>query len=176
MSTYTKSRRQISIIDTVPFYYGWMVVAAAMMGMAMTIPGQTAGVSLFIDAFIEDLGLSRSSVSVAYTIATVTAALVLTQVGRWIDWVGPRLAVAVITVLFAGTLSLGPFVDSLETAWLYGTLFGLVQGMQDAIKGSGYGLLLRPRAHRRHQGLQQDALRRWNGARPARLRRRIRVS
>jgi hypothetical protein len=44
--------------------------------MAATLPGQTAGVSLFIDAFIEDLGLSRSLVSWFYTVATVSAPLV----------------------------------------------------------------------------------------------------
>lgn len=122
MSTFTEARRQCSIINAVPFYYGWMVVAAAMMGMAMTIPGQTAGVSLFIDAFIEDLGLSRSAVSMAYTIATVTAALVLTRVGRWIDRVGPRIAVAVITALFALTCIGMGFAAGLATIFIGFTL------------------------------------------------------
>ena len=122
MSTGTEVRSQSSIIDAVPFYYGWIVVAAAMTGMAMTIPGQTAGVSLFIDAFIEDLRLSRSVVSVAYTIATVTAALILTQVGRWIDRFGPRLAVAVITVLFAFTCVGMGYAAGLATVFVGFTL------------------------------------------------------
>ncbi len=67
----------------------------------MTIPGQTVGLSLFIDSFIFDLGLSRAAISLAYTIATVTAALLLPLVGRWIDRYGPRRAVVVIAVLFS---------------------------------------------------------------------------
>lgn len=43
--------------------------------MAATLPGQTAGLSRFIDTFIEDLGLSRLAVSWLYTGATVLGPL-----------------------------------------------------------------------------------------------------
>lgn len=67
----------------------------------MTIPGQTIGVSLFIDGIMAELGLSRSAVSAAYTFATVLGALSLSFIGRWIDRVGPRRAVVAIAILFA---------------------------------------------------------------------------
>ena len=73
-----------------PFYYGWVVLAVATVGMAATLPAQTAGVSLFIDALIDDLGLSRSAVSWAYTVATVAGSLALPYVGRGLDRFGPR--------------------------------------------------------------------------------------
>ena len=77
-----------------------MAVAAAL-AMAATLPGQTAGVSLFIDAFIADLGLSRGVVSAAYTGATVAAAFVLPWSGRALDRWGPRRGVVGIVACLA---------------------------------------------------------------------------
>ena len=59
-----------------------VVLGISTLGMAATLPGQTAGVSLFIDAFIEDLGLSRSLVSWFYTVATVLSSLGLPLVAN----------------------------------------------------------------------------------------------
>ena len=84
-----------------PVYFGWPVTAAAAVAMAATLPGQTAGVSLFIDSFIADLGLGRGAVSLAYTGATVGSAAVLPFAGRALDRWGPRRGVVVIAVLFA---------------------------------------------------------------------------
>jgi MFS family permease len=87
----------------VPFFYGWVVLAAATVGMAATLPAQTAGVSLFIDAIIADLGLSRTSVSWMYTAATVAGASALPLVGRLLDRFGPRRAATLISLLLALT-------------------------------------------------------------------------
>jgi len=87
----------------VPFFYGWVVLAAATVGMAATLPAQTAGVSLFIDAMIADLGLSRTSVSWMYTAATVAGAAALPLVGWLLDRFGPRRAVTLISLLLALT-------------------------------------------------------------------------
>ncbi len=86
-----------------PVYYGWIVLAVSTLGMAATLPGQTAGVSLFIDAFIEDLGLSRSAVSWFYTVATVLGSLALPLMGRLLDRYGPRRMAVVIIACFAAS-------------------------------------------------------------------------
>ncbi len=101
MSQSTSASVQKSrLVQGVPFYYGWIVLAVATVGMAATLPAQTAGVSLFIDALIDDLGLSRSAVSWAYTVATVVGSLTLPYVGRGLDRFGPRrMGVAVVLVL-----------------------------------------------------------------------------
>jgi MFS family permease len=70
----------------------------------MTAPGQTVGVSVFVDPMIDGLGLTRSQVSGAYLVGTLTGALVLPTVGRWIDRFGVRLATAVIAGLFGAVL------------------------------------------------------------------------
>ena len=89
------------VVRASPVYFGWPVTIAAALAMAATLPGQTAGVSLFIDAFIADLGLSRTVVSAAYTGATVAAAFVLPWSGRALDRWGPRRGVVVIVALLA---------------------------------------------------------------------------
>lgn len=93
----TRSR----VIASSPVYYGWVILLAGTFGLMMTTPGQTLGVSVFLDKIIEDLGASRSVVSLLYTVGTLAAALALPFIGRFIDMRGPRLAVALITVAFA---------------------------------------------------------------------------
>ncbi len=89
------------VITRSPIYYGWIILLAATFGMVMTIPGQTVGVSVFLDKLIADLNLSRSVVSLMYTFGTLGGALVLPFVGRFIDRRGPRRAVTLIAALFA---------------------------------------------------------------------------
>lgn len=89
------------LMQRLPGFYGWTILAAATLGMAATLPGQTAGVSLFIDAFVEDLSLSRTAVSWMYTVATVVGSLALPWIGRQMDRVGPRRMVLFVGIGFA---------------------------------------------------------------------------
>lgn len=85
-------------------FSGWRIVTYASIVMAMTAPGQTAGVSPFIDPMMADLGLSRSQVSTAYLIGTLTGAAALPLVGRLVDRYGSRAAMAVIGLVFGAVL------------------------------------------------------------------------
>ncbi|MDX1692086.1 MAG: MFS transporter [Acidimicrobiia bacterium] len=82
-------------------FTGWRILALAVVTGAMTGPGQTIGVSVFIDPIIEHLDLSRSQVSTAYLIGTMTAALGLPAVGQRIDRHGVRTAMTAIGFAFA---------------------------------------------------------------------------
>jgi len=84
-----------------PVFFGWFIVLAGTVGVMMTIPGQTTGVSIFIDHLIVDLGLTRSGISTLYLLGTLGGSLVLPFVGRFVDRRGPRLAVAAIAAAFA---------------------------------------------------------------------------
>ena len=66
----------------------------------MTSPGQTYVVSIFIESFIADLGISRSLVSTLYTLGTLVGSFILPIVGYQIDRHGARLVVVLITALF----------------------------------------------------------------------------
>ena len=90
MTSSEETAVSFSLVHRSPVYYVWVVLGISTFGMAVTLPGQTAGVSLFIDAFIEDLGLSRSLVSWFYTVATVLGSLALPLMGRLLDRWGPR--------------------------------------------------------------------------------------
>ncbi len=81
-------------------FFGWRMVAFASITGAMTGPGQTIGVSVFIDHFIGDLGISRSEVSTAYLVGTLGAALVLPLIGNRIDRIGVRRATTMIAIAF----------------------------------------------------------------------------
>ena len=88
-------------VSGAPVFYGWFIVVAATLGVMMTMPGQTTGVSIFIDHLIDDLGLTRSGVSTLYLLGTFGGSLVLPLVGRFLDRRGPRLAVVAIAAAFA---------------------------------------------------------------------------
>lgn len=60
--------------------------------------------SVFVDHFIEDLGIGRSQISIAYLIGTLVASLGLPLVGRRIDSVGVRRAMTVTAIAFGGAL------------------------------------------------------------------------
>lgn len=81
-------------------FYGWRILALASLTGALTGPGQTIGVSVFVDHFIADLSLSRSQVSTAYLIGTLIAALGLPLVGHRIDRFGARKSMSAIALAF----------------------------------------------------------------------------
>ena len=94
-------------------FFGWRMVALAAITGAMTGPGQTIGVSVFIDHFIDDLGITRSEVSTAYLIGTLAAAVVLPTIGKRIDSIGVRRAMTAIAVAFGVALIGMSFVQGL---------------------------------------------------------------
>lgn len=77
------------------------VVAAGGILSAMTAPGQTAGLSVFTDPLIADLGLSRTKISVSYLAGTAVGAAVLPFVGRALDRWSIRGTTVVIAAVFA---------------------------------------------------------------------------
>lgn len=80
-----------------------MVFAAVALGV--TGPGQTAGVSVFVDPMMVALDLTRSQVSAAYLVGTLGGALAMPRVGRLIDERGARTAMAIVGALFAVVLA-----------------------------------------------------------------------
>lgn len=78
-----------------PFFYGWVVWLFSTLGFLCSIPGQTMGMAVFTDPFIEVLGLTRTELSLAYLFGTMGSSLFLTQAGRWFDRFGGRVMITV---------------------------------------------------------------------------------
>lgn len=90
--------RHSRVVNASPVYYGWVILFIATVGMILTGPGQTYAISVFIDHFIVDLGISRSLVSTLYTVGTLTASFALPYIGRQVDRRGSRLMMAAVTI------------------------------------------------------------------------------
>ncbi|MEI6890541.1 MAG: MFS transporter [Pontiella sp.] len=73
-----------------PFYYGWMILFWGIIGIILSVPGQTTGVSAFIEPLIEDLNIGRFELSVAYGIGTLFSSLFITPSGKLFDRIGAR--------------------------------------------------------------------------------------
>jgi MFS family permease len=84
------------LIKAFPIHYGWVILAAGTFGSFMTLPGQTAGVSVFLDPITAELQISRTTASAAYAAGTLAGILPAPIIGRWIDRRGPRLAATLI--------------------------------------------------------------------------------
>ncbi|KTR40798.1 MFS-type transporter [Curtobacterium oceanosedimentum] len=76
----------------------------------MSAPGQTAGLSVFTDPLIRELGISRTEVSTSYLIGTLLGACVLPLTGRALDRWGVRRMTIIIGVAFAVFLAALSFV------------------------------------------------------------------
>ncbi|WP_179829628.1 MFS transporter [Nocardiopsis aegyptia] len=72
--------------------------------MALSGPGQTAGISVFVDHMIADLGVGRSAVSLAYMAGTLGGALGLPWIGRAVDRFGVRRVLACVAAAFGAFL------------------------------------------------------------------------
>ncbi|WIE79201.1 MULTISPECIES: MFS transporter [unclassified Curtobacterium] len=77
------------------------VVAAGGVLSVMSAPGQTAGLSVFTDPLIRELGVSRTKVSGSYLVGTLIGACVLPLTGRALDRWGVRRMTMLIGVAFA---------------------------------------------------------------------------
>lgn len=79
-----------------PFFYGWIILVVGAIGLLMSAPGQTIGVSAFTDSLLDVLSLNRDELSLAYMGGTMTSAILLTRAGKFFDRFG-----AMKTGLFA---------------------------------------------------------------------------
>lgn len=135
--------------DRVAVFYGWVILVATTLGVLMSIPGQTAGVSVFTDPLLAATGLSRLALSNAYLVGTLTSGLLLPLGGVLIDRFGARLIVIAASVGLGITLVYLSISDRLAQ-WLSSRLalesslpvaFGLLCIGFVSLRFSGQGML-----------------------------------
>ena len=112
-----------------PVYYGWVVVVVGTIGAIASVPGQTAGVSVFTDDLIATTGLTRLQLAIAYLVGTGTSGVLLGAGGRAIDRYGSRV------VALGATLGLATTLLGLSVVGPMGTALGI------AVMSVGFGCL-----------------------------------
>jgi sugar phosphate permease len=93
------------------------------MGVLMSAPGQTSGVSTFTDHLIDVFGITRDQLSTTYLVGTIASSLVLTYVGKLYDRYGARW-MGIITSICMGAI-LFYMSQSDRIALFLGRLFDL---------------------------------------------------
>ena len=73
-----------------PFFYGWMILFWGIVGFLLSAPGQTTGVSAFTEPLIQQLGISRLDLCIAYGIGTFSSSFLITPAGKLFDRIGAR--------------------------------------------------------------------------------------
>jgi OFA family oxalate/formate antiporter-like MFS transporter len=102
--------------NKLPFFYGWAIVAAATVGIIMSIPGQTMGVSVFTDHLIRVTGLTRLELAYSYLVGTLGSSLLLPRGGLLLDRYGARWTGIAACLAVASTLCLLTQLDRYSSA------------------------------------------------------------
>ena len=87
-----------------PFYSGWIQMAAAALAMVGTLPGRTQGLGLVTEPLIKDMGYSRVAYAEVNLWATLIGALFAIGIGRLIDRLGSRVVLSGIVLLLGGVV------------------------------------------------------------------------
>ncbi|MBX2812024.1 MAG: MFS transporter [Myxococcales bacterium] len=131
--------------DQLPFYYGWVILAASILGVLASIPGQTIGVSVFTEPLLVATGLSRIQLSSAYLTGTLISGLLLPYGGRLVDQLGTRVtamgaALALSLTLF-GLSQLDQFLAISFVNDAPSIKFGIITVGFFCLRFSGQGML-----------------------------------
>jgi MFS family permease len=111
------------------FFYGWVMLGVAALGMFASGPGQSHIFSVFILPIGRDLGISQTSVSSAYAMATLVAAFGLPYVGRLVDRYGVRPVMLTVAVLLGfAAIAFGAVAGMVSLALGFAALRFLGQG------------------------------------------------
>lgn len=111
------------------FFYGWVIVAVAGLGIFASGPGQSHMFSVFVGPISEDLGLSKAVIASAYGSATLVSAFLLPYMGALVDRHGPRrMMLWIVLLLGAACMLFGAAGGLLTLVLAFGLLRFLGQG------------------------------------------------
>jgi MFS family permease len=123
-----------------PIYYGWILLLVAVVGVLMSVPGQTAGVSVFTDSLLKATSTTRVELANTYLVGTLMSGLALPMAGRALDRIGARL-MATLAALGLGAVLVGfSVIEELAGSGGIRALVVLTVGFV-ALRFTGQGLL-----------------------------------
>jgi MFS family permease len=124
---------------TVPFFYGWIIVAVAFVTMAIGVNARTA-FSLLFPPILAEFGWERGVTAGAFSFGFLVSAFLSPLVGRLMDRYGPRFVIETGVIVMGSGLLLAPLVSR---PWhLYATLGVLVGGGGNCLGYTGQSLYL----------------------------------
>jgi MFS family permease len=132
-----------------PFFYGWVLVAAAFVTMAVGVNARTS-FSLLFPAVLDEFGWDRGVTAGAFSFGFLTSAFVTPYAGRLMDRRGPLPVIELGVAMMAAGLLLATLVR--EPWQLYLTLGALVGGGVNCLAYTGQSLYL-PNWFVRRRGL-----------------------
>ena len=135
--------------NKIPFFYGWVILFASIIGVLVSAPGQTMGVSVFTDYLIDSIDISRNQISTAYMIGTIASSLLLTWAGklydkygaRWIGMAASLLLATVLAVLSQSDRIIRYFVNKNESGLYIMTAMVIMTGLFFMLRFSGQGVI-----------------------------------
>jgi len=99
----------------------------------MSAPGQTVGVSAFIEPLMRDILISRTRISLTYGVGTLISAALLTFAGKMYDRIGARQSTLVASLGLGGTLMVLSNLDRIygalqpqQNGFIANALFGVI--------------------------------------------------
>jgi len=82
-------------------FYGWWLLAAAVISMALGSGVSFWSFGLYVEPLESEFGWSRAEVSFGFSLSLLISGVVAPLIGRWIDTRGPRSAILIGSVLTA---------------------------------------------------------------------------
>ena len=132
-----------------PFFYGWVLVGAAFVTMAVGVNARTA-FSLLFPPILGEFGWDRGVTAGAFSFGFLVSALITPSIGRIMDRRGPLLVIEAGVVAMGAGLLLATLVHQ---PWqLYLTLGALCGGGVNCLAYTGQSLYL-PHWFVRRRGL-----------------------
>ncbi|MDZ8118364.1 MFS transporter [Pontiella agarivorans] len=129
-----------------PFFYGWAILFWGIIGVILSVPGQTTGVSAFIEPLIHDLNIGRLELTIAYGIGTFSSSFLITPAGKLFDRIGARwmgfgscLILGLVLLALSQTGRMARLIEPVLPG--RGGLMALLSLLFFALRLSGQGIL-----------------------------------
>jgi len=138
-----------SPLARLPIFYGWLIVAAAFVTMAVGVNARTS-FSLLFPPILAEYAWDRGVVAGVFSFGFLSSAVASPFVGRMIDRQGPRLVIQIGVV----TLALGLSLATLASApWQFYLTLGTLVGIGGNFLGYGVQSVILPNWFARLRGL-----------------------
>lgn len=132
-----------------PIFYGWIIVAAAFVTMAVSVNARTA-FSLLFPPLLDEFGWDRGVVAGVFSFGFLVSAFISPFVGRLMDLKGPRMVVEIGAVL----LAIGLLAATVARApWQLYLSLGVLVGAGGNLMGYGVQSQFIPNWFVRRRGL-----------------------